>query len=127
MRRSVIEGLQRVYQSLSQNVEDTSSAEETLESLRDKGRGSSMLLPLRGGVFVKAELETVDEILVSFDDVAIEGDLEEALEELGDREEDLRGRMEEVHSSLGEERKRLQELQSKAQSLATGRGSVSAG
>ncbi|MBS1264033.1 MAG: Prefoldin subunit alpha [Methanonatronarchaeales archaeon] len=119
LRGARVEGLQTVYRSLVQGVEDSTSGIETLNSLRERGEDSEILLPLRGGAFVRASLESVDEVLVSMDDVVVEGSLDEAVGDLENRRDELRERMEEVQSSLQEERRMLQALQVRAQSLAS--------
>lgn len=121
LRNSRMQGLQQVHQTLTDSIEATSQTMETLKRLKNEGEGKPLLVPLRGGVFLKATLQNLDEVIVTYEaDVGIEGDVDEARAELETRIEDMRNRIEDVRESIQEEREKLQALQARAQKLAAG-------
>jgi len=91
---------------------------QTLEGLEKESKNVSLLVPIGGGSFIKAKLESADKVLVGIGaGVTVEKTMKEAKEILKKRIEDLeKARMDlqqqitQIINRLQEDRNRLQEL-----------------
>jgi len=96
-------------------------ASMTLEGLEKEKKGAPLFVPIGGGSYIKAILESADEVIVGMGaDVAVERTIKEAKENLGNRIVEL----EKTRTSLGQQfaqvvdkiqegRARLEELTAK--------------
>ncbi|MEJ2125930.1 MAG: prefoldin subunit alpha [Candidatus Bathyarchaeota archaeon] len=91
----------------------------TLEGLENQKKGSQLFVPVGGGSYVKAKLETSKQVIVGIGaDVAVEKSLQDAKAEVETR----LASMEQTHKALGEQLNqvvaKLQQNQSKMQQMS---------
>ena len=81
----------------------------TLEGLEKEKKGSQLFVPIGGGSYVKAKLETSDKVVVGVGaDVAVEKSVKEAKEELEGRIADLEKTREVLGNQLNQVVERIQ-------------------
>jgi prefoldin alpha subunit len=105
-------------------------ASMTMEGLEKEKKDAQLFVPIGGGSYIKARLESADKIIVGLGaDVAVERTLKEAKENLGNRIAEL----EKMRTSLGQQlaqvveriqegRTRLEELTAKLREGESARG-----
>jgi len=100
---------------------ELSYADRTLEGLEKEGENAPLFVPIGGGSYIKAKLESAETVVVGVGArVAIEKTLKEARESTAKRIEDLqkngatlRQQLSQVVEKIQEGRARLQELSAK--------------
>jgi len=93
-------------------------ADATLEGLKREGEGSSLFVPIGGGSYVKAKLESAEKAIVGLGaGVATERTMQEAKENVEKRAAELEKTRETLRQQLAQVLERLQDGRSKFQEL----------
>lgn len=111
-----IQELTRQRETLAANKLDLEGAIDALERLES---GANVQVPLGGSTYVRAEIQDIDEVIVSLGaDYAAEQPREGAIETLKERNEHIEERLEEITEELAELQSEGAELEQQAQQLA---------
>lgn len=112
------EALQTRIGLVTASMNELQMANATLDGLKNEKKGSSILVPLGGGSYLKAKIEDVERLIIGVGaDVALEKTVSAAQEDMGARilELDkarisLRQQLEQALSRMDTVRRRVQEL-----------------
>jgi len=93
-------------------------ANATLEGLEKEGDGASLFIPIGGGSYVKAKLESAEKVIVGMGaGVATERTIKEAKENLGSRVAELEKTRETLMQQLSQVLEKIEDGRSKFQDL----------
>lgn len=93
--------------------------DQTLEGLEKESEGAPLFVPIGGGSFIKAKLESADKVMVGIGaGVTVEKTLKEARETLKKRIEELEKIRRTLQQQISQVINRLQEDRSKLQELS---------
>ncbi|OYR75480.1 prefoldin subunit alpha, partial [Halorubrum sp. E3] len=100
------------YREEQSDIDDAVEAIETLDS------GSTVQVPLGGGAYVRAEVQDIDEIIVSLGgNYSAEQSEEDAIDVLRRKQEALNDRIEETEEEVDELEDESDELEQQAQQM----------
>jgi len=110
----ILEGTVETIQSriniVNSALTELSIANMTLEGLEKEKQNSSLLVPIGGGSYIKAKLESADTVIVGIGaGVATERTINEAKENIGKRIADVEKTMEALQQQLAQVIQRIQE------------------
>lgn len=116
------ETLQTRIGLVNASMNELQMANATLEGLKNEEKGSSILVPLGGGAYLKATIEDVERLIIGVGaDVALEKTVKEAQEDVGARVLELdktrislRQQLDQALSRMNTVRRRAQELTQQA-------------
>ncbi|SEH38320.1 prefoldin alpha subunit [Halopenitus malekzadehii] len=107
-----LEGEVNAYRQEQQGIDEAIEAIETLET------GSTIQVPLGGGAHVRAEVQDIDEIVVSLGgNYAAEQEQTDAIESLRTKQDALDDRIEETQAEIDELEDESSELEQQAQQM----------
>ena len=110
-----IEALEAEVASYRQEKVDIDDAVEAIETLET---GATVQVPLGGGAYVRAEVQDIDEIVVSLGgNYSAEQDQEDAVEVLRRKQDALDDRIEETQEEVDELESESKELEQQAQQM----------
>ena len=110
-----IEALEAEVASYRQEKIDIDDAVEAIETLET---GATVQVPLGGGAYVRAEVQDIDEIVVSLGgNYSAEQDQEDAVEVLRRKQDALDDRIEETEADIDELESESKELEQQAQQM----------
>jgi prefoldin alpha subunit len=110
-----IEALEAEVASYRQEKVDIDDAVEAIETLET---GATVQVPLGGGAYVRAEVQDIDEIVVSLGgNYSAEQDQEDAVEVLRRKQDALDDRIEETEADIDELESESKELEQQAQQM----------
>ncbi|ESS03277.1 MAG: prefoldin, archaeal alpha subunit/eukaryotic subunit 5 [uncultured archaeon A07HR67] len=110
-----IEALEAEVASYRQEKVDIDDAVEAIETLET---GATVQVPLGGGAYVRAEVQDIDEIVVSLGgNYSAEQDQEAAVEVLRRKQDALDDRIEETEADIDELESESKELEQQAQQM----------
>jgi prefoldin alpha subunit len=117
------DALQQRINLVSAALTELSVANATLEGLEEEKHGSSLFVPIGGGSYVKANLETADKVVVGIGaGVAVERTVKEAKENVENRVAELDKTRSSLLNQLRQAVSKIQEGRSKFQELTTKAG-----
>ena len=98
--------------------QEQSDIDEAIDAIGQLETGSTVQVPLGGGAFLRAEVQDIDEIIVSLGgDYAAEQPEEEAVESLERKRDTLDDRVEELQEEKSELEDESAELEQRAQQM----------
>jgi prefoldin alpha subunit len=110
-----IEALEAEVASYRQEKVDIDDAVEAIETLET---GATVQVPLGGGAYVRAEVQDIDEIVVSLGgNYSAEQDQQDAVEVLRRKQDALDDRIEETEADIDELESESKELEQQAQQM----------
>lgn len=110
-----IEALEAEVASYRQEKIDIDDAVEAIETLET---GATVQVPLGGGAYVRAEVQDIDEIVVSLGgNYSAEQDQEDAVDVLRRKQDALDDRIEETEADINELESESKELEQQAQQM----------
>ncbi len=118
----ILEGTVETIQSriniVNSALTELSVANMTLEGIEKEKQNSSLLVPIGGGSYIKAKLESADTVIVGIGaGVATERTVNEAKENLGKRMADVEKTREALQQQLAQVIQRIQEGREELQEL----------
>lgn len=121
----VLEGTAEALQSrinlVNAALTELMVANATLEGLEKEGKGAPLFVPIGGGSYVKASLESVDTVIVGIGaGVAVERTIKEARENLENRVAELEKTRDTLRQQLIQVVERIRDSRSKFQELSAG-------
>jgi len=121
----VLEGTAEALQSrinlVNAALTELMVASATLEGLEKEGKGAPLFVPIGGGSYVKASLESVDTVIVGIGaGVAVERTIKEARENLENRVAELEKTRDTLRQQLIQVVERIRDSRSKFQELSAG-------
>jgi prefoldin alpha subunit len=119
----ILEGTAEALQSrinlVSAAITELTVANATLEGLEKEGKGAPLFVPIGGGSYVKASLESVDTVIVGIGaGVAVERTIKEARENLENRVAELEKTRDTLRQQLSQVIEKIREGRSKFQELS---------
>jgi len=113
--RDEIENLEDEADSLRDDKSDIDEAIDALEALET---GATIQVPVGGGAYVRAEVQDMDEVIVTLGgDYAAEQPEDDAIETLENKKDALDDRIEDVTDDIDDLENEADQLESKAQQL----------
>lgn len=110
-----IETLESEIDGLREEQSDIDDAVEAIETL---DTGATVQVPLGGGAYVRAEVQDIDEIIVSLGgNYSAEQEQDDAIDVLRRKQEALDERIEETQGEIDELESESQELEQQAQQM----------
>ena len=98
--------------------EEQSDIDDAIEAIQTLDTGSTVQVPLGGGAYVRAEVQDIDEIIVSLGgNYSAEQGEEDAIDVLGRKRDALDDRIEETQEEVDELESESQELEQQAQQM----------
>jgi len=98
--------------------EEQSDIDDAVEAIETLDSGSTVQVPLGGGAYVRAEVQDIDEIIVSLGgNYSAEQSEEDAIDVLRRKQEALGDRIEETQEEVDELESESQELEQQAQQM----------
>ena len=98
--------------------EEQSDIDDAIEAIETLDSGSTVQVPLGGGAYVRAEVQDIDEIIVSLGgNYSAEQSEEDAIDVLGRKRDALDDRIEETQDEVDELESESQELEQQAQQM----------
>jgi prefoldin alpha subunit len=122
VEQRLLEGTARIYQArlemVNASLTDIYVANQTLEGIKGKPKGSETLAPIGAGSFVKTELADTEKIIIGIGaGVAVEKSVDDSIFELKNRQAELerirtslQQQLTQVATKLEEDRSRISEL-----------------
>lgn len=119
-----LEALEQERQALEAEVEGLQTQKqeinEAIEAIEELESGSTVQVPVGGDAYIRAEIENIDEVVVSLGGgYAAERDQEGAVSTLETKQGTLDDRIEDVRSEIAELETETEELEKRAQQLQT--------
>lgn len=100
----------RTLQSRKADIDEAINAIESLDA------GATVQVPVGGGAYIRATVDTVDEVIVGIGGgYATEGTEEDAISHLEDRQDRIDDRIEQLHEAIAELEAQGEELGQEAQ------------
>ncbi|MEM2937142.1 MAG: prefoldin subunit alpha [Candidatus Bathyarchaeia archaeon] len=114
------EALQSRIKMVDAAIADLTYANMTLEGLEKQSANAELLVPIGGGSYIKAKLETPDKVTVGIGaGVSVEKTLQEAKEIIKKRLEDLEKNRTSLQQQLSQIAERINEDREKFEEIAT--------
>ena len=111
--------LEQRFQIISQAVAELSLAQKSLTELKDVDKGSNLLVPVGGGVFMGAELGDISNIIVDVGaNVSVEMPYDKAVEDVNSRLTEMRDAQNSVQQQLTQIIAQLESHQSMAERIS---------
>jgi prefoldin alpha subunit len=122
VEQRLLEGTARIYQTrlemVNASLTDIYVANQTLEGIKGKPKGSETLAPIGAGSFVRTELADTEKVIMGVGaGVAVEKSVDDSIFELKNRQAELerirtslQQQLTQVASKLEEDRSRISEL-----------------
>jgi prefoldin alpha subunit len=122
VEQRLLEGTARIYQArlemVNASLTDIYVANQTLEGIKGKPKGSETLAPIGAGSFVRTELADTEKIIIGIGaGVAVEKSVDDSIFELKNRQAELerirtslQQQLTQVATKLEEDRSRISEL-----------------
>lgn len=120
MLTSQLKQAQQQIEMLTQQVSEMGKVHESLEEISKSEAGTEIMLPLGAGIFVKAKLDSADEVVMNVgSDVAVNKSLKEAIELVHGQTEEMGHIIEEMRANFQGGASNVQEMQAELQKLIT--------
>ena len=98
--------------------EEQSDIDDAVEAIETLDTGATVQVPLGGGAYVRAEVQDIDEIIVSLGgNYSAEQDQDDAVDVLRRKQEALDDRIEETRAEIDELESESQQLEQQAQQM----------
>ncbi len=98
--------------------EEQSDIDDAVEAIETLDTGATVQVPLGGGAYVRAEVQDIDEIIVSLGgNYSAEQDQDDAVDVLRRKQEALDDRIEETQAEIDELESESQQLEQQAQQM----------
>jgi len=115
---SQLKQVQQQVEVLNQQIVELTNVKESLESLSDSKEGTEIMSPLGSGIFVKAKVNKVEEVLMNVGgNVAVNKPLSKALEQVEGQIKDIEGIISNLKKEYTKGALKVQELQQEMQRL----------
>ncbi len=117
-----IEELEQHKEALGEEIEglqaEKREIDEAVEAVEELESGATVQVPLGGGAYVRAEIDSIDEIIVELGaDYAAEREQEGAISSLQVRKETLDSRIEDLRSDIAEIETETEKLEEQAEQM----------
>jgi len=116
-----LQALDEEIEALEVEIDDhreESDIDDAIEAIETLDSGSTVQVPLGGGAYVRAEVQDIDEIIVSLGgNYSAEQSEEDAIDVLGRKRDALDDRIEETQEEVDELESESQELEQQAQQM----------
>jgi prefoldin alpha subunit len=118
MLEGTVETIQSRMNIVNSALTELSVANMTLEGIEKEKQNSSLLVPVGGGSYIKAKLESADTVIIGIGaGVATERTINEAKENIGKRIADVENTREALQQQLTQVIQRIQEGREELQEL----------
>lgn len=112
------EEIEALEVEIDDHREEQSDIDDAIEAIETLDSGSTVQVPLGGGAYVRAEVQDIDEIIVSLGgNYSAEQSEEDAIDVLGRKRDALDDRIEETQEEVDELESESQELEQQAQQM----------
>ncbi|MBD3207458.1 prefoldin subunit alpha [Candidatus Bathyarchaeota archaeon] len=119
MMEGSVNALQQRLQLLNAAVSELNMAQNSLKDLKDIDKGSPLLVPVGGGVFMNAELGEIKKVIVDLGaDVSMEMNYDRAVEDVGERLSEMEDAQNSVREQLSQIIAQMQSHQQMAERLS---------
>ena len=119
MMEGSVNALQQRLQLINAAISELNMANSSLNDLKDIDRGSPLLVPVGGGVFMNAELGDIKKVIVDVGaDVSIEMKYDRAVEDIGERLSEMEDAQNSVREQLTQIIAQMQSHQQMAERLS---------
>ncbi len=112
------EEIEALEAEIAEFREEQSDIDDAVEAIETLDSGSTVQVPLGGGAYVRAEVQDIDEIIVSLGgNYSAEQSEEDAIDVLRRKQEALDDRIEETQAEVDELEDESEELEQQAQQM----------
>ena len=112
------EEIEVLEEEIADYREEQSDIDDAIEAIETLDTGATVQVPLGGGAYVRAEVQDIDEIIVSLGgNYSAEQNEEDAIDVLRRKQEALDDRIEETEKEVDELESESQELEQQAQQM----------
>ncbi|TKX82445.1 prefoldin subunit alpha [Halorubrum sp. SD626R] len=112
------EEIEVLEEEIADYREEQSDIDDAIEAIETLDTGATVQVPLGGGAYVRAEVQDIDEIIVSLGgNYSAEQNEEDAIDVLRRKQEALDDRIEETEEEVDELESESQELEQQAQQM----------
>jgi len=112
------EEIEALEVEIDDHREEQSDIDDAIEAIETLDSGSTVQVPLGGGAYVRAEVQDIDEIIVSLGgNYSAEQSEEDAIDVLGRKRNALDDRIKETQEEVDELESESQELEQQAQQM----------
>ena len=130
VEQRLLEGTARIYQSrlelINASLTDIYMANQTLEGIKGKPKGSETLAPIGAGSFVKTEVADTEKIIMGIGaGVALEKSVDDSIFELKSRQAELERIRTSLHEQLTQVATKLEDDRSQISELIKKKGGES--
>jgi len=116
--QAALEEIEALEVEIDDHREEQSDIDDAIEAIETLDSGSTVQVPLGGGAYVRAEVQDIDEIIVSLGgNYSAEQQSEDAIDVLGRKRDALDDRIEETQEEVDELESESQELEQQAQQM----------